>query len=122
MKIKDNEIPKGKRKKDQDEFKKGQIAYVIDTRSNAIIPCEILKVSTEDRIKDLMSIETSKKPLWKAMSQKKIKELGAYSKSLNNHTSFPVKMAFIHREGYKDSWIRQDMIKKNPSDFLIFIN
>ena len=107
-------------KKDTNKFNKGEIAYIVDAQRNLIVTCTVLKESTEDKVSNPYSIETSKKPLWKAAKKKDLKKMG-YTGVLETHNFSPDKMLFIQREGERDCWVRKDTVKKDPADFVIFL-
>lgn len=99
-----------------EKFKKGEVVYTIE--ENLILPCTIIKVSTEDRIKNFKSGETSRKKLFKLATFDSDEGIS----NLNHLSKYPDKFLFVHFESGIEKWKEQDSFKRIPSEFIDFIN
>jgi hypothetical protein len=99
-----------------EKFKKGEIIYTIE--GGLILPCTIIKVSTEDRIKDFKSGETSRKKLFKVTSFDHDEEMP----SLDHLSRYPTKFAFVRFDNGIEKWKELDSFKKIPGDFINFLD
>lgn len=92
------------------KFKKGDIVYII-SKNSLIIPCEVLRVTSEDHI-DLRTGKFSKKKLYKV------------DPTWPNRSTFPQKMVNVKYEEHGKEiirWIELDSVKHTPGEFLNFI-
>lgn len=101
-----------------EKFKKGEIVYTIE--DSLIVSCTIIKVSTEDRIKNFESGETSKKKLFKIATFDPSD--GKMIQSLDQLSHYPDKFLFVRFENGTEKWKELDNFKKIPEDFINFIN
>lgn len=101
-----------------EKFKKGELVYTIE--DGLILPCTIVKLATEDRIKDFESPVISRKKLFKiATFDPSTSEWVAKAEHLSR---YPDKFAYVRFENGVERWKELDSFKKNPSEFLNFIN
>lgn len=101
-----------------EKFKKGELVYTIE--DSLIVPCTIIKVSTEDRIKDFKSGEVSKKKLFKiATFDPSTSEWIPGSEGLSR---YPDKFAFVRFETGIEKWKELDSFKRTPGEFINFVN
>ncbi len=101
-----------------EKFKKGESVYTIE--DGLILPCQILKVTTEDRIKNFKRGEVSRKKLFKlANFDPSTAEFIPGSEKLQG---YPDTFAFVKFESGIEKWKQVDCIKRSPSEFINFIN
>ena len=99
-----------------EKFKKGEVAYTIE--NSLVVPCTIIKVSAEDRIKDSKSGKTSRKKLFKITSFHSDEKIP----NLDHLSRYPEKFAFVRFENGSEKWKELDNFKRNPAEFIDFIN
>jgi len=101
-----------------EKFKKGDQAYTIE--EGLIIPCTILKVADENRIKDFKKGDVSRKKLYKiAQVDPSTQE---FMFGCEHLSSYPDKFAYVHFESGIEKWKQVDCIKKSAGEFINFIN
>jgi hypothetical protein len=101
-----------------EKFKKGEVVYTIE--NGLVLPCTIVKISTEDRIKDFKS---------GAISRKKLFKIATFDPSTSEwipgaeHLSrYPEKFAFVRFKNGGERWKELDSFKRTASEFINFIN
>lgn len=101
-----------------ENFKKGEWVYTI--QDGLLLRCEILKVTTEDRIKDFKKGDVSRKKLFKiATIDPSTQEFIPGSEHLSR---YPDKFAYVRYENGIEGWKEFDCIKRTASEFINFIN
>ncbi len=101
-----------------EKFTKGELVYTIV--DGLILPCTIVKTTTEDRIKDFKSDKISRKKLFKiATFDPSTSEWISGSEHLSR---YPDKFALVRFENGSQGWKQLDCLKKSPSEFINFIN
>jgi len=101
-----------------EKFKKGEIVYTIE--DGLILSCTIVKLSTEDRIRDFKSEKISRKKLFKiATFDPSTSEWIPGSEHLSR---YPEKFAFVRFENGSGRWKELDSFKRVASEFINFIN
>ena len=102
-----------------EKFKKGDRGFIIV--NSVIIPCEILKLSTEAHLRRWDTKKVSKKSLYKPLIDPQTEQ------EVYVGGTWPNKVAWIAYEFENGKiegteWVEVDLIKRSPSDFVNFIN
>ena len=99
--------------------------YII-VNDDIVVECEILKETTEDRIKNMKNKSVYRKPKYKVVDTFTSEPLKKESEEFFRHVStYPAKMLFVsytNKLGKPvEKWTYADLVKDNAVDFVEFI-